>query len=208
MSGTCPSSSSRGGLPSRLRLAVVGRCHRGRQTGKTLFAAARVALAVSAARPGRRAASLASTASAAAGCLHCSGPHAALARWHEHVDLLMAASAEHVAQVVLQRGDEAVRFVNGSHVHDRHTVADRCPRYGARSGDHRRGDDPSDRVVGRGPADDGATRRCRGCFGAQLSSSRMPVMNADAVERAARARPPRRARAGHVAGLVRVVLCR
>jgi hypothetical protein len=40
---------------------------------------------------------------------------AALSRWHEHVDLLMASPyAGEVARVVLQRGDEAVRFVNGS----------------------------------------------------------------------------------------------
>ena len=39
----------------------------------------------------------------------------ALARWHEHVEILMGSElADHVERVVLQRGDEKVRFVNGS----------------------------------------------------------------------------------------------
>jgi hypothetical protein len=84
----------------------------GRQTGKTMLAACRIALqcllpSLEVPRCGRvRSQHVAFTAQ---------DRNAALARWHEHVDLLMASElAAEVGRVVLQRGDECVQFVNGS----------------------------------------------------------------------------------------------
>ena len=95
--------------------------------------------------------------------------NAALARWHEHVDLLMSSDLrEHVRRVVLQRGDECVQFRQRLDVPDRHAVAWRCPWSGARPGGDRRGADaPAELLAAIRPTmaqRDGAA----GCIGAQL----------------------------------------
>lgn len=107
----------RAGPGSRLRLAAgsVG-CVVGRQSGKTALAASRAALQCL--LPDLPA------AAALVGIDRIRQQHVAylaqdragaLSRWHEHVAALMASDlAVHVERVVLQRGDEAVRFTNGS----------------------------------------------------------------------------------------------
>jgi len=107
----------RRGPGSRLRLAAgtVGVVV-GRQSGKTLLCAARAALQC-----------LLPDLSEAAEVVGADSIRpqfvgylaqdrsAALRAWHEHVDLLVASPlADSVERVVLQRGDECVRFVNGS----------------------------------------------------------------------------------------------
>jgi hypothetical protein len=105
----------RPGSRRRLAAGTVG-VMASRQTGKSAWCAARVAMQ----------ALLPDLPSAAAlvGLGRVRPQHvaylaqdrmSALGRWHEHVDALMASPlAEHVAKVVLQRGDEAVKFHNGS----------------------------------------------------------------------------------------------
>ena len=105
----------RPGSRRRLAASTVG-VMASRQTGKTAWCAARVAMqallpdlddaarlvGIDRIRP-QHVAYLAQDRASALG------------RWHEHVDVLMASPlAEHVARVVLQRGDECVRFHNGS----------------------------------------------------------------------------------------------
>ncbi len=105
----------RPGSRRRLAASTVG-VMASRQTGKTVLAAGRVAL--QALLPDLDA------AAQLVGIDRIRPQHiaylaqdraSALDRWHEHCALLMASPlAEHVARIVLQRGDECVRFHNGS----------------------------------------------------------------------------------------------